>query len=249
LKGARRLRFLATVATLVVVSASALAQTPTFQSVSIQPANTGQIGIEFSRRALIARTSTLVELIEWAHDLRDDETVFGGPDWVRTDTFTIRATTVADATADDMRLMLQTLLEDRFQLQLERGTAIATTYRLVVLDVVSRLKPVTRRNARMAINMDRDEYAGYRWDARTATMGDLAAALSRHLRAPVEDDTRLAGAFDFRFAFSQDVKSEAADPKYGRTIFTALETQVGLKLVADKGPVPGHVIRRAEKPM
>jgi uncharacterized protein (TIGR03435 family) len=243
------LRFLATIATLVVLLATgAPAQRPTFQSVSIQPATTGQIGMRFGRGTFIARTSTLVELIEEAYGVRAEE-ILGGPAWVRTDRFTIRASTVTGATADEMRLMLQSVLEDRFQLQLERGTVTATTYRLVLLDVVSRLKPVTRRNARMAINMDRDEYAGYRWDARNATMSDLAAALSRHLRAPVEDDTSLAGAFDFRFAFSQDVKSEAADPKYGRTIFTALETQVGLTLVADKGPVPGHVIRRAEKPM
>jgi uncharacterized protein (TIGR03435 family) len=44
------------------------------------------------------------------------------------------------------------------------------------------------------------------------------------------------------------VKIEDADPKFGRTIFTTLESQLGLKLVADKGPVPGYVIRSAAKP-
>lgn len=249
LPGVRMLRFLTIVLIVgVILSASTLAQTPTFQSISIQPATTGQIGIEFGRGRFTARTSTLIELIEEAYGFREEE-IFGGPDWVRTDRFTIRATTAANATADDMRLMLQALLADRFQLQLERGTPIVTTYRLVVVDVIPRLKPVTRRNARVTINKTQDEYAGYRWDARNATMGDLATALSQHLRRPVVDDTRLTGAFDFRFDFSQDVKSEAADPKSGRTIFTALETQVGLKLVADKSSVLGYVIRRVAKPL
>jgi uncharacterized protein (TIGR03435 family) len=242
------LRFLTILATLVVVaSVSTRAQTPAFQSVSIQPATTGQIGIEFGRGSFIARTSTLIELIEEAYGLREEE-IFGGPDWMRTDRFTIRATSAANASADDIRRMLQALLADRFQLQLERGTTIATIYRLVVIDVVSRLKPVNRRNARMTINRTSEEYAGYLWDAKNATMGDLAVALSQHLRTPVVNDTQLTGAFDFRFDFNQDVKSEAADPKSGRTIFAALESQVGLKLVADKGQVPGHIIRRASQP-
>jgi len=242
------LRFLTTLATIVVIaSAGTLAQTPTFQSVSIQPATTGQIGIEFGRGRFTARTSTLIELIEEAHGLREEE-IFGGPDWMRTDRFTIRATTAANATADDMRRMLQALLADRFQLQLEPGTSVATIYRLVVIDVISRLKPVTRRNARATINRTTDEYAGYLWDAKNATMGDLAEELSEHLRTLVVNDTQLTGSFDFRFSFSQDVKSQAADPKFGRTIFTALENQVGLRLVADKGPVPGYVVRRASKP-
>lgn len=242
------LRFLAIVAILVVIlSARILAQTPTFRSVSIQPATTGQIGIEFGRGSFTARTSTLIELIEEAYDLKDSE-ILGGPDWIRSDRFTIRATTSADATPDQIRLMLQALLAERFQLQLERGTAIATTYRLIVIDVIPRLKPVTRRNVRVTINRANDEYAGYRWDAKNATMGDLAVALSQHLRTPIVDDTQLTGSFDFRFDFNQDVRSPAADPKFGRTIFTALEDQLGLKLVGDKAPVSGYVIRRAAKP-
>ena len=65
------LRFLTTLATLVVIaSAITLAQTPTFQSVSIQPATTGQIGIQFGRGSFTARTSTLIELIEEANAIQ-----------------------------------------------------------------------------------------------------------------------------------------------------------------------------------
>lgn len=242
------LRTLPIVATLVVIaSAGTRAQAPAFHIVSIQPATAGQIGIQFERGSFIARTSTLVELIEEAYGFREHE-IFGGPDWLRTDRFTIRATAAPNATVNDMRRMLQALLADRFQLQLEPGTSIATIYRLVVIDVISRLKPVARRNARVTINRSSDEYAGYLWDAKNATMGDLAEELSEHLRTPVVNDTQLTGKFDFRFSFSQDVKSPAADPRFGRTIFTALETQVGLKLVADEGPVSGYVVRRASTP-
>ena len=243
------LRFLTILASLVVIASASIRaqQTPTFQSVSIQPATTGRIGIEFGRGTFIARTSTLIELIEEAYGLREEE-IFGGPDWVRTDRLTIRATTAANATADDMRRMLQALLLGRFQLQLERGTPIATIYRLVVVDIISRLKPVNRRNARVTINKTSEEYAGYLWDAKNVTMGDLAVALSQHLRTPVVDDTGLIGAFDLRFNFNQDVKNESADAKSGPTMFTALESQVGLKLVADKAPVSAYVIRNISRP-
>ena len=59
------LRFLTVLAIVGVgLSASTLAQTPAFQIVSIQPATTGQIGIQFGRGSFTARTSTLLELIE-----------------------------------------------------------------------------------------------------------------------------------------------------------------------------------------
>jgi uncharacterized protein (TIGR03435 family) len=93
------------------------------------------------------------------------------------------------------------------------------------------------------------------------TMADFAGFLSTHVGRDVIDETRLAGMFDLHMEYSpQDPAAGpaaggdagalpgAASPNGWVSIFTALEEQVGLKLVAGKGPVAFLVIDRVEKP-
>jgi len=87
---------------------------------------------------------------------------------------------------------------------------------------------------------------------------DLAAFLSSILDHDVVDKTGLADAFDLHLEFATD---EAIMPQYtGRggpaasadgsspSIFTALQTQLGLKLEPSKGPVDVMVIDHVVKP-
>jgi len=103
-------------------------------------------------------------------------------------------------------------------------------------------------------------------DASGMTMRDLAEGLlSRILDRPVQDKTGLAGMFDFHLEFTPDESTPlgantpppvAADPgkpappgdPTGLSIFTAVEEQLGLKLVRDKGTTQVLVIDHAEKP-
>jgi uncharacterized protein (TIGR03435 family) len=103
-------------------------------------------------------------------------------------------------------------------------------------------------------------------DARAMTMKDLAEGLlSRILDRPVQDKTELDGKFDFHLEFTPDEATPlgantpapvatdpgrpapAADPT-ALSIFTAVEEQLGLKLVPDKGATQVLVIDHAEKP-
>lgn len=241
---------------LVLISALTVrAQAPpshvltSFETVSIEPSTGGLIDVRFSPRNFTARTSTLVELIEQAYGVRSWE-IFGGPDWVRVDRFTIRATTAADVPREQMKLMLQALLADRFQLQIDRDSPTVSLYRLTA-GTTRNLKPGAKPTERPVINATRhDDEASHRWEGRNATMGSLAVALSQHMRAPVVDDTKLTGNFDFRLEFARDDVFGNREPELTdtRTVFSALEKQLGLKLAGDKGPVSGYVIRRAAKP-
>jgi uncharacterized protein (TIGR03435 family) len=246
-------RFIATVTSFVIWTAAILfAQAqpdapPRFQTVSIKPSVNGNIRIDFQYRSFTAPANTLVELIEAAYDVKDYE-VFGGPGWVRTDRFAVHATTPYVGIAR-MKQMLQTLLAERFRLQLERETVTTTIYRLRG-GTVGRLTPHPYPDPRVPIGLTRDDYdANQRWDARSVTMGRFAEHISRYLGAPVVDETGLTGAFDFRVTFSQDdaLARQTSNPNSG-TLFNAIEKQLGLSLAAETGPVPGYVIRRATKP-
>ena len=64
------------------------------------------------------------------------------------------------------------------------------------------------------------------------------------LDSPVANQSGLPGEFDFELDFAIDDK-----PESGPSIFTAIQEQLGLKLVAVKGPVEVLVVDRAEKPV
>ena len=51
----------------------------------------------------------------FAYNVRSD-LIVGGPDWAREDTFQISAKAATDVPLDQIRLMVQSLLEDRFKL-------------------------------------------------------------------------------------------------------------------------------------
>src|SRR5687768_2078612 len=66
-------------------------------------------------RGRFDRTITAAGLILYAYDLRDYQLI-GGPDWMRTDRFDVAATAGRDVPAAELRLMVQSLLADRFRL-------------------------------------------------------------------------------------------------------------------------------------
>jgi uncharacterized protein (TIGR03435 family) len=71
----------------------------------------------------------------------------------------------------------------------------------------------------------------------------------------VIDVTALDGTYDFDLEWTPDVlpvpepePNTALPPVPGPSIFKALEEQLGLKLVAQKGPVEMLIIEHVEKP-
>jgi uncharacterized protein (TIGR03435 family) len=101
--------------------------------------------------------------------------------------------------------------------------------------------------------------AGMFFTARSATMDSLVHMLARTLGNPVIDKTGLTGKYDLRLQFAPDDNVRASMPPPamggapppetdGPSIFTALQEQLGLKLVAQKQPVDVIVIDHMERP-
>jgi uncharacterized protein (TIGR03435 family) len=70
-----------------------------------------------------------------------DFQVAGGPGWAGSDRFDINAKTEGKASFDQMRPMLQTLLEDRFRLMVHRETKESSVYALVPAKSGIKLQP------------------------------------------------------------------------------------------------------------
>jgi uncharacterized protein (TIGR03435 family) len=93
---------------------------------------------------------------------------------------------------------------------------------------------------------------------RITAGGTSMAAIARLLTVPagriVVDRTGLTGGFDFDLEFTPDPAAPGGQPGAATgdanipTLFTALEEQLGLKLLPQRGPVEMLVIDRVERP-
>jgi uncharacterized protein (TIGR03435 family) len=151
--------------------------------------------------------------------------------------------------------MLRNLLADRFQLTFHRQPKEFSLYELQVAKAGSKLRPSTadpQEPSRLigVVYPQRVTMPG-----RNATMKEFAALLQRAiLDRPVVDKTGLTGRYDFDLEwapddsqFGGDVKPASADAP-SPPFFTAVQQQLGLRLVAAKGPVDALVVDNAEHP-
>src|SRR5262245_55603674 len=71
--------------------------------------------------------ATMVDLIRTAYSV-DAERVLGGPSWLELDRFTVMAKAPQSTPPATLKLMLQSLLADRFKLVVHQDTRSMTSY-------------------------------------------------------------------------------------------------------------------------
>lgn len=231
-------------------------------SVRANKSGSGLAGLRPDPGRLSVTNLPLKTIIQWAYvDDMDDYRISGGPSWIESERFDIEGTAPNPVARDQLRLMLQTLLEDRFKLAARRETKDLPVFSLAIAKKGPRLvqSPPEADKAQGGVFI-----RGFRITGQTATMQQLAKTLSQVLHRPVRDETGLSGSYDFdtkEFAADQDVSANLykdlppdlaaripPPPASAPSIFTAVEEQLGLKLQSSKGPVEVLVIDHVERP-
>src|ERR1700733_10402250 len=143
-----------------IICAVGLAQ-PAFEVASIKPNRSGQGNSGFRRAGageLNAINITLKKLIAYAYDVQDYQ-ISGGPDWMDSERYNILAkpgTEPAPATGAGgtslLRLRLQALLADRFQLSFHRATKELPIFTLAVGKNGPKLKAATASQEELLSN-------------------------------------------------------------------------------------------------
>ncbi len=186
------------------------------------------------------------------------------PKWVSTDNFEIEARAEGNPTKDQMRLMMRSLLAERFHLAVHFETHEAPVLALALVKS-GRLGPnlhlhadgppcdappgsdvfPPRCDVQMFTTKDQRNLAG----SRNTTMELLAASLTGlgRLSRPVVDQTRIVGRVDFRIEWIVEPEGSSAPAADGVTFVDALREQLGLKLEATKAPVQTLVVDRVER--
>ncbi len=231
--------------------AAARAQTPTFDVASVKPSppsDTRYINIILGRLehgVLTLTNTTLSECVQYAYGLVSEDQI-DGPDWIRDRQLRIDITakTSPDTPRDQVLLMTQALLTERFRMELHREPKPVRHLELTVGKRGSRL-PASQEGAPLhpiAYNRGRLFYDHQ-------SMHNFAVLLSRQLKQPVLDLTGLAGFYDVHLEWAPDDPSpaETANSEPLPDIYQAVEQQLGLHLESKKTPIDIVVIDRADK--
>jgi uncharacterized protein (TIGR03435 family) len=194
------------------------------------------------------RTATMVDLIRTAYGV-DAEKVQGGPSWLDTDRFDIQAKAPANTPPETVKLMLQTLLADRFKLKVRMDNKSMPAFALSMGKGKPKLKESDGSASSECQPRPQDPQPGvipYNVVAcHGRTMEQLAQDLHNfaggYLPNPVVDQTELKGAWDFEIKWTGRGALAAAGAD-GISIFDAVDKQLGLKLAPQKLSVPVIVV-------
>jgi uncharacterized protein (TIGR03435 family) len=168
--------------------------------------------------------------------------VSGGPDWLNSETYDIAAKAPPRALNAERRLMLQTLLAERFKLAVHREQKELPVYVLVVGKNGSSLHESEGANS---FNTTYDALGRHLRGKMSALV--LAGYLASQISQIVRNETGLKGMFDVALDFTPDDRAQTDDSR-APSIFTAVQEQLGIKLEARKAPVETLVIDHVEKP-
>jgi len=151
--------------------------------------------------------------------------------------------------------MLRALLVERFGLKFHREPKEFSIYELTVAKGGPKLKPAAKPD-------DPPYILGVVYPgkievpAKSVTMDDFVAMLQRAtLDRPTVNKTGLTGVYDFTLDWAQDESQyggevpKAPDDAAVPPLFTAVQEQLGLKLVATRGMVSTMVVDAAQKPV
>jgi uncharacterized protein (TIGR03435 family) len=192
--------------------------------------------------------------------------IIGGPDWIQTDNFDIDARLEENERVlpiEQIKLMLQSLLEDRFQLKAHRDTRDLPVYNLVLTRKGPKLSedqtPPDPRRAFITFASDGKQQSPLPRGAMrvvtgaTTTITGTAITVSQIITLLqsksdriIVDKTGFSGLLDVHLEFSQDLGAATPDAS-APSLFAAIQ-ELGFKLEPGKAPLEVLVIDRVLRP-
>jgi uncharacterized protein (TIGR03435 family) len=220
------------------------AQPPAFEAASLKVSTALDNGTDRDTTpgAMTIRNFSLRSLIRVAYGVKEYQ-VIGGPKWMDSDRYNINAKAAGPAKDPELMLMLQTLLTERFKLEVHRQSKSTSGYALVVAKSGLKIKPVADHGN------DSTSSHGGSLAAKGVSMARLSEWLARRLSVPVVNATGVSGVFDFKLEWTPEETSPGTPSSAGPdfSLVAALQEQLGVKLEARKVSMEMIVVDRAEK--
>jgi uncharacterized protein (TIGR03435 family) len=242
-------------------SASAAARKPAFDVVSIRPNESGdhfwsQSPLQNKVGRYRATNATLSALISDYFGLKNESQIVGGPRWLGTERFDIQAQVDGEPSRQELIRMVQSLMEDRFQLRFHRDSRETPVYVLLApkngLTFGSHLAkaddrecptvPSNDSGCRKVVSVPRGMLMEH------VNSASVAQTLSSMLRQVVVDETGLTGRYDIKLDYDLTPPDTGTAIPFGDLVVGALRTQTGLRLETQKRLLDVLVIDHVEMP-
>jgi uncharacterized protein (TIGR03435 family) len=257
---------------------------PSFEVATIKPSKPDEtrfaMGFSAGGRGVALTNATVRDLIQEAYNVKSANQIQGASGWMSTERFDIEArmedpevallaTLPMEVKILQVRLMTQSLLEERCGLKLSESTRESSFFLLLPVQGGPELKPTQMvpadpdggRPAHPA-SEPRIQWKGPgKVEATGVSMGTLADFISRQPELGAEggftvgdlvvDKTGLTGMYDWTLTWEPEVEDQARDAPgnaAGPSLFTALQEQLGLRLQKTKGQVEVLVIDHITRP-
>jgi uncharacterized protein (TIGR03435 family) len=189
------------------------------------------------------RNATMVDLISSAYGV-EPEKVLGGPSWLETDRFDILAKAPTSVTPAATKLMLRSLLADRFKLSIHNEDKPMNAWAMTAAKPGPQLKQ-SQGGGPTNCNGQPGDGPNAVIVCKNVTMATLAQIVRQIEPAtfdtPVTDMTGLEGSFDFQLTWTNRGALAAAG-KDAIPIQDAFEKQLGIKLELQKRAVATLVV-------
>jgi uncharacterized protein (TIGR03435 family) len=246
-----------------------------FEVASVKPNRSGgdQWDFDSPPGRVVGTNVVLRDLIRFAYNIYggDWDIRIDAPDWIKTTRFDVDARTPGDVPQARAMSMLRRLLAERFAMKVHYENRERPVYELVRARADGRLGPQLTPNTvdcaalgaanqaaiaagqppLVVFDPSKRPVCGSRQTGPSEissgafTMEQLAMQLSRPVGRPVINKTGLSGGFDYDLRWAaEQAAADASTP----SIFTALEEQLGLKLIPGRGPVQVLVIDSISQP-
>jgi len=190
-------------------------------------------------------------MVAWAYHLTNPnyQIVMGPYEKLFWDSYDIEALTQDATNDDDLRTMLQGLLENRFGLRAHHETREMAAYDLVTAKGGATLMKAPERPMKNSIAVGGiSSWIGLlgngtqQLTGRGASMDELAIVLTKRMNAPVVNRTGIPGEFDYKVLFSDGVSSSDAP------VLTTAIHELGLNIEKTTGSFDVLVIDSVSKP-
>lgn len=243
---------------------------PKFEAADVHAA--AKVRQEFMRTAPVRngryeiRNGTMLDLIRLAWNF-DPERILGGPNWLELDRFDVAGKVPPDSTVETQRLMLQSLLKDRFKLVAHEETKAIPTWVLAAgkkpqmkeadgsgesgckaqtggapQEGAGRLVMMNPNGTTTTITLGPG--ATIHYECRNITMAQFASELRTmifaQINSDVVDQTGIKGKWNFDLKWSTPLPGPMANAAERISLAEAVEKQLGLKL--EQTPVPKAVL-------
>ncbi len=194
----------------------------------------------------------MIDLLEEAYNLKPFQIV--GPEWINAGDslhspyrYYVEGRYPPGTDPSQVRLMIQALLAQRFQLAVHLTRQVAPVYDLVLDQDGNdkQGKPKLRPADETVVNPMTSSTVGHIVTPRISVL-QFAQLLSGLMDRPVIDRTGIPGEYSIQLDWSPDDRDTASLQSWP-SIFTAVRRQLGLRLIPTRAPVEMLVVDRVEK--